>query len=42
MFSFTHGNPVDSVLEKIKGQLKEGDVVLDGGNEWYRNTERTA
>lgn len=40
MFSITHGNPADSVLEKIQDELKEGDIVLDGGNEHYRNTER--
>lgn len=40
MFSITHGHPADSVLEKIQNELKDGDVVLDGGNEYYRNTER--
>lgn len=40
IFSITHGWPADSVLDKIKGDLKEGDIILDGGNENYRNTER--
>lgn len=40
MFSITHGHPADSVLEKIQDELKDGDIVLDGGNEHYRNTER--
>lgn len=40
LFSITHGWPADSVLEKIWDDLKEGDVVIDGGNEHYRNTER--
>lgn len=40
VFSITHGWPADSVLEKIRGDLKEGDIILDGGNENYRNTER--
>lgn len=40
IFSITHGWPADSVLEKIRGDLKEGDIILDGGNENYRNTER--
>lgn len=40
MFSITHGNPADSVLDKIQDELKDGDIVLDGGNEHYRNTER--
>lgn len=40
LFSITHGWPADSVLEKIRDDLKEGDIVIDGGNEHYRNTER--
>ncbi|KAI1392421.1 6-phosphogluconate dehydrogenase, decarboxylating [Hypoxylon trugodes] len=40
IFSITHGRPADSVLEKIKDDLKAGDIILDGGNENYRNTER--
>lgn len=40
ILSITHGWPADSVLEKIKDDLNEGDIILDGGNEHYRNTER--
>lgn len=40
LFSITHGWPADSVLEKIRDDLKEGDIIVDGGNEHYRNTER--
>lgn len=40
IFSISHGNAADSVLSKIKGDLKKGDIILDGGNEHYRNTER--
>lgn len=40
VFSITHGFAADSVLEKLDAQLKEGDIILDGGNEHYRNTER--
>ena len=40
IFSITRGSPADSVLEKIENELKEGDIVIDGGNEHYRNTER--
>lgn len=40
MFSVTHGAPADSVLGMLKGDLKRGDIVLDGGNENYRRTER--
>ncbi|KAJ5506477.1 6-phosphogluconate dehydrogenase C-terminal [Penicillium expansum] len=40
MFSITHGEPADEVLRMLKPDLKEGDIILDGGNENYRNTER--
>lgn len=40
MFSITHGRPADSVLSQIKHKLKKGDIIVDGGNENYRNTER--
>jgi 6-phosphogluconate dehydrogenase len=39
LFSITHGDPADSVLGMIKGSLKSGDIILDGGNENYRRTE---
>ncbi|KAF1353349.1 6-phosphogluconate dehydrogenase, decarboxylating [Delphinella strobiligena] len=40
VFSITHGAPADTVLDKIKDHFKEGDIILDGGNEHYRTTER--
>ena len=40
MFSITHGHPADSVLAMIKHDLHKGDIILDGGNEHYRRTER--
>ncbi|EXJ71551.1 5'-methylthioadenosine phosphorylase [Cladophialophora psammophila CBS 110553] len=40
LFSITHGNPADQVLEKLQDHLKEGYIILDGGNEHYRNMER--
>ena len=40
IFSVTHGHPADSVLELLKPHLKKGDIILDGGNEFYRETER--
>jgi 6-phosphogluconate dehydrogenase len=40
MFSITHGKPADEVLQMIKPDLKRGDIILDGGNENYRRTER--
>ncbi|PYH89033.1 6-phosphogluconate dehydrogenase [Aspergillus ellipticus CBS 707.79] len=40
IFSITHGDPADSVLDMITDDLKEGDIILDGGNENYRRTEQ--
>ncbi|KAF3482716.1 6-phosphogluconate dehydrogenase [Arthroderma uncinatum] len=40
IFSITHGWPVDSVLGLMMDDLEDGDIILDGGNENYRNTER--
>ena len=38
----TAGDPVDQVLEQILPLLSEGDVVCDGGNSHYQDTERRA
>ncbi len=40
IFSITHGWPANYVLEKIKGDLHAGDIILDDGNENCRNTKR--
>ncbi|KAL4864620.1 hypothetical protein BDV12DRAFT_188791 [Aspergillus spectabilis] len=40
LFSITHGDPADSVLGMIKKDLKKGDIILDGGNEHYKRTEK--
>ncbi|KAJ8608914.1 hypothetical protein CTAYLR_005273 [Chrysophaeum taylorii] len=34
------GPPVDACLRDLGELLEPGDVVVDGGNEWYENTER--
>jgi len=34
------GPPVDQTIEKLQGLLEPGDLIVDGGNEWYLNTER--
>lgn len=33
------GKPVDATIETLKGLLEEGDLLIDGGNEFYTNTE---
>ncbi|MBI4822006.1 MAG: NADP-dependent phosphogluconate dehydrogenase [Deltaproteobacteria bacterium] len=34
------GDAVDSTIESLVPHLAPGDVIIDGGNEWYENTER--
>ena len=34
------GKAVDSVLEGLAPKLSEGDLVIDGGNSFYRDTQR--
>ncbi|RPB01726.1 6-phosphogluconate dehydrogenase C-terminal domain-like protein [Choiromyces venosus 120613-1] len=40
LLSISHGKPVDVVLESLKPHLNKGDVIIDGGNEYYRDSER--
>lgn len=34
------GLPVDKTIETLSTHMEEGDCIVDGGNEWYENTER--
>ena len=34
------GKPVDAVISELKPQLQAGDVIIDGGNSHFRDTER--
>lgn len=34
------GGPVDTVIEQLKPLLEEGDMIIDGGNSLYEDTER--
>lgn len=36
----TAGKPVDMVLEQLFPLLDGGDVIMDGGNSYYKDTER--
>ena len=40
ILSLPHGKPVDDVLHHLRPHLHHGDIVIDGGNEWYEDTER--
>uniref|UniRef100_A0A0A9GCN5 Pdh1 n=1 Tax=Arundo donax TaxID=35708 RepID=A0A0A9GCN5_ARUDO len=34
------GAPVDQTIATLSAHLEQGDCIIDGGNEWYWNTER--
>ncbi len=34
------GKPVDTVIDQLKPLLSEGDMIIDGGNSLYEDTER--
>ena len=40
MMMIKAGKPVDMVLEQLKPLLDEGDIVIDGGNSWFKDTQR--
>ena len=40
VISLPHGKPVDGILEDLLPRLSKGDIVIDGGNEWWADTER--
>jgi 6-phosphogluconate dehydrogenase len=36
------GAPVDSAIAHLKTHLEPGDILIDGGNSWFLDTERRA
>ena len=40
MMMIKAGKPVDIVLEQLKPLLEPGDIVIDGGNSWFKDTQR--
>ncbi|KAL2524976.1 6-phosphogluconate dehydrogenase [Abeliophyllum distichum] len=34
------GAPVDQTISALAAHMEPGDTIIDGGNEWYENTER--
>lgn len=34
------GTPVDQTIQSLSSFMEPGDTIIDGGNEWYQNTER--
>ena len=35
-----HGKPVDDTIKKLIPYLKKGDILIDGGNSWYKDSIR--
>ena len=40
LLMLTAGGAVDAVAQQLFPLLEEGDIIIDGGNEWYENTEK--
>eukprot|EP00618_Florenciella_parvula_P006766 CAMPEP_0119519280 /NCGR_PEP_ID=MMETSP1344-20130328/35629_1 /TAXON_ID=236787 /ORGANISM="Florenciella parvula, Strain CCMP2471" /LENGTH=509 /DNA_ID=CAMNT_0007557037 /DNA_START=65 /DNA_END=1594 /DNA_ORIENTATION=+ len=36
------GKPVDDTIALLSEHMEEGDLIIDGGNEWYPNSQRRA
>jgi 6-phosphogluconate dehydrogenase len=36
------GQPVDDAINHLTTLLKPGDIIIDGGNSWYKDTKRRA
>ena len=34
------GKPVDDTIKLLSEFMEEGDIIVDGGNEWYPNSIR--
>jgi 6-phosphogluconate dehydrogenase len=34
------GAPVDQTIKTLSVYMEKGDCIIDGGDEWYENTER--
>jgi 6-phosphogluconate dehydrogenase len=42
MLMIKAGGPVDEMLERLLPLLEPGDVVIDGGNSWFKDTQLRA
>jgi len=36
------GKPVDDTIALLSEHMEKGDIIIDGGNEWYINSVRRA
>ena len=42
MFLVTAGKAVDETIAMFAALMEEGDIIIDGGNEWFENSTRRA
>src|SRR5215510_7348310 len=40
MMMIKAGAPVDSIVERLRNLLDEGDILIDGGNSFFHDTQR--
>ena len=40
MMMIKAGDPVDETIEKLLPLLEAGDIIIDGGNSWFKDTQR--
>ncbi|MBA3438702.1 MAG: NADP-dependent phosphogluconate dehydrogenase [Pyrinomonadaceae bacterium] len=40
MMMIKAGAPVDETIARLKPLLDEGDILIDGGNSWFKDTQR--
>src|SRR5260370_2992692 len=40
MMMIRAGKPVDLTIERIKPLMEEGDILIDGGNSYFKDTQR--
>jgi 6-phosphogluconate dehydrogenase len=40
MMMIKAGGPVDMTVERVKPLLEEGDILIDGGNSYFKDTQR--
>ncbi len=40
MMMIKAGDPVDQTIEKLLPLLQAGDIIIDGGNSWFKDTQR--
>ncbi|OCF41600.1 6-phosphogluconate dehydrogenase (decarboxylating) [Kwoniella heveanensis CBS 569] len=40
VLSLPHGQTADKILDELLPRLEKDDIIIDGGNEWWAETER--